>query len=117
MKFSGRRIEGNAAGGHLVVRLKLQHILDPADVAGIISEIEAALAKYRATRVVLNFSRVKQMSSHMLGRLLNIKKACEARKGRLSACGLKGEARKAFELCGFHKLIPVFRTEEEALAE
>jgi len=117
MKVRGRRIEGDVAGGYLTVRFKLQHILDPNDVSAIMKEVEAAFGKYRATRIVLNFSGVRQISSQMLGKVLQLKKLAEGRKGDLRVCNLTGNALEAFRLCGFGKLVKVYKSEADALAD
>ena len=117
MKFSGRLIDGNVAGGQLAVRFKSQHILDTGTVMNIMAEVQEAMQKYRVHTVILNFAAVKQMSSQMLGKVLQIRKTLDASKGTLGVCCLSGDALEAFKLCGFHKLIKVHKSEEKALAD
>jgi len=114
MRLFGRRTQVEVTGGHLVVHFISQHILEPGDVSGIGKEIEAAMGRYRAEVVILDFSGVKQLSSQMFGQILQLQKFAQSRHTSVRVCSMSGNVLKAFKLCRLDKVVPLFANENEA---
>ena len=116
MKIPGKTIVANFAGGHMTVRFISPHIIDAGAVANIAGEIESLLRKYRVQLLILDFTGVQQLSSQMFGQLLHLRKYMSERSGEARVCSMTGGVLHAFKLCRLEKVIPLFKTEKEALA-
>jgi anti-anti-sigma factor len=116
MKVVGRKIRANVSGGHVTVGFISSHILDPGHIIAIVREIERTVERSRAKVLILDFSGVQQVSSQMLGQLLHLQKFLIERGGELRVCAMGGHALKAFQLCRLDKAIPLYDTEDDAVA-
>jgi anti-anti-sigma factor len=74
-----------------------------------------ALAEAPPGRLVLDFSRVVHMSTHMLGVLIVLHKRVLTGGGRLALCGLNPNLRETFDLLRLSSLFAIHATEEDAL--
>ena len=69
----------------------------------------------RIMRIVLNFARVKSLSSSALGVLVNLNKKLSAMKGSLALCGIAPEIRKIFAITQLEKDFTFFDTDKAAM--
>ena len=67
------------------------------------------------TQIVLNFSRVKSLSSSALGVLVNLRKRLSAKNGSLALCGIAPEIRKIFSITQLEKDFSFFDNEKIAM--
>ena len=116
MRLTGRKTQATVSAGHVTIRFISQNILDASDVAAIVKEIERALQQHRAQVVILDFTGVRQLSSQMFGQLLHLQKAIQGKKGELRLCAMGGNVLKAFKLCRLDKILPLFASEDAAVA-
>ncbi|KKL57020.1 hypothetical protein LCGC14_2239560, partial [marine sediment metagenome] len=66
-------------------------------------------------KLLLDFSRVKFLSSAMLGVLISLQKRSAGIKGRVVICGLRPELHKVFKITRLDKLFDFYDNETEAL--
>ncbi len=98
-----------------VVRFQVAHILDLSDVQKATREIDEILSNYDVKLLVIDFTGVKQVTSSLLSKLMILQKTLKSEGGELRVCGLSGNVREAFRICKFHKLIPTFKNEGDAV--
>ncbi len=68
-------------------------------------------------RVVFDMGSIEFVDSSGLGALLSIMRQLSSKGGELRICGMRKPVRALFELVRFHRILDVFNTREEALAE
>ena len=68
-----------------------------------------------ATKIVVNFEKLVYISSAGLRVLLAAAKQLRGNSGELRVCGLNEVVQEVFEISGFDTILPVARTEVEAL--
>ena len=74
------------------------------------------LVDNRAIRkLVLDFSKVKFLSSSALGVLITLRKKADEIKGKVVMCSMKPEIRKIFKITNLEKLFDFYENEERAL--
>ncbi|MBN2562553.1 MAG: STAS domain-containing protein [Phycisphaerae bacterium] len=67
-------------------------------------------------KLVLDFSNVKILSSHMLGVLLTLHGKVREVKGRIVLCGLRPELKKVFTITSLDKMFDFYTDDAAALA-
>lgn len=67
-----------------------------------------------ASRVILNLSRMRLVSSMFLGMLVALQKRVAAAKGTLKLCGLNSETRDVFRLSKLDWVFDIYEDEEAA---
>lgn len=99
-----------------VINLDESSIVDGQQV----EELGAALTKLIDARackkVVIDFTKVKFLSSSALGVLIKLQKQAREIKGTIVLCGLKKELFQVFKITSLDKLFTFYDTEEQALA-
>ena len=66
-------------------------------------------------RVVLDFSRVKRLSTALVGKVVALHKRLNSVGGRLALCQVAPHLREALELLKLPRLVPIYDEEREAL--
>lgn len=82
-------------------------------------EFEAECGRWLAAgekRLVVDLAGLGYISSAGLRSILSVAKKLKAQGGDLAFCALSGIVAEVFAVSGFVKLLPVFATQEEALA-
>ena len=69
-----------------------------------------------ARSVVLDFANLTYISSAGLRAILLIAKSLGAKKGELVLCNLSKRIAEVFSISGFDKILSIYATREEALA-
>ncbi len=64
--------------------------------------------------IVLDLSRVKFMTSAMIGELVKFKKKCDVEKRRLKLCGLSRETAEVFKISRLEKLFKIYANRKKA---
>ena len=67
------------------------------------------------TRLLLNFSNVKFMSSAILGQLIKLNKKVTRANGRLKLCGFAPNLREVFRISQLDRLFEIYDDEQLAL--
>lgn len=108
------RIEWEARGGNLVVRLKGELDLLTADEFR--RTVEEALDRTGARNLYLNLEGVTFIDSSGLGVILGRFKRISQMKGRMGIIGPTPAVRPILELSGIFRIMPVLESEAEMSA-
>jgi anti-anti-sigma factor len=101
--------------GVLIIHFTTHRIWTETEVSKVSEEL-ANLAHSGGEKVLVDFTRVQQMSSPMLGKILALHKECTAHKITLRLCCLESHIKEVFTATGLHKLLQIHETQEDALA-
>jgi anti-sigma B factor antagonist len=91
-------------------------ILEAAVIQQIANDIYKLVDNQAKRKLLLDFSRVRFLSSQALGMLLNLRKKVKAIDGDMVLCGLHPELRRIFKVTNLDKIFKFEETEREGLA-
>ena len=113
--MAGARLLINMMRDVTVVTFNETSILDTLQVQQIGEELFQLVDAKSRSKLVLDFSNVRMLSSSALGTLITLRKKAQDIKGRIVLCGLRPEIRKVFKITSLEKLFEFQDTEEKAL--
>lgn len=90
--------------GVTIVQFQESAILDALMIQGISEELNHLVEAQHKQKLLLDFVRVKFLSSSALGILVTLRKKMDAIKGELVICGMNKELRKVFKITNLEKL-------------
>jgi len=99
-----------------IIRFVPTHIRELSDAQKTSDEIEELAYNYDISLLVINFSRLKQMTSSFLGKLITLNKSLKQAGIELRLCCMTRQVEQAYKICKLQNVIPLYRTEEKALA-
>ena len=100
----------------VVVSFQDMKILDQTQIDKIGREFkELTLQASADHKLLLNFDRVKFMSSSMIGQIMLLAKMCKKDKVTLKLCNICPNIMEVFKLMGLRKVLDIYKTEEDAL--
>ena len=102
--------------GVTVAKFSDTAILETAMIQQMGRDLYALAEHGSKPKLVLDFSNVKILSSHMLGVLLTLQGKAQANKGALSLCGLRPELMKVFVITSLDKVFKFHADDVEGLA-
>lgn len=70
-----------------------------------------------ARKVVIDLARVSYLDSASIGCLMDVHRLLQERGGGLRLCCLQPRVETMISMTGVHKIVPLHREEEDALAE
>jgi anti-sigma B factor antagonist len=85
-------------GIHLV-HIEESSIVSEEEVRCVVDQITDLLASEGATRMVLDFGKVRWMTSNLIAELIKLQRSIEADGGALKLCCLPPEVRPVFAWC------------------
>ena len=100
-----------------IVRFLTSQVLDEMNVQQLGEELRQLVDKQYLVKIVVNFERVKFLSSAVLGKLISLHKRLAKEKGRLALCCINKDVMQVFKITRLDKLIPIFKSEEHALEQ
>ena len=100
-----------------IVRFLTTQVLDEMNVQQLGEEFHQLVDKQYLLKLVINFERVKFLSSAVLGKLISLNKRLTKEKGRLALCCINKDVRQVFKITRLDKLIPIFSSEEKAVGK
>lgn len=115
MRIQKTKITATVDSEKAIVRFLPTAIRDMADAQKVLDEIEDVAYNCKIEMLVVNFSRLKQMTSAFLSKLITLNKSLAQAGIKLRLCRMTPEVEEAFRICKLQKVIPLFATEEEAL--
>ncbi len=115
MKIQKTKIVAEVFAEIATVRFIAAVMREAADAQKAASEIDSIVHGHKVSVVIIDFSRLIQLTSVFLGRLIQLQKTLKAMGIKLRAFGLSADVEKVFKICKLHKVIPTFATEEEAI--
>ena len=99
-----------------VVNLNDSSILDALQVEQIGDELFELVEARACKKIVLDFSKVKFLSSSALGILIRLRKVSQEIKGKIVFCGLRRDLQQIFKITNLDKLFEFYENEEQALS-
>lgn len=107
-------ITTNSKDGALTIYLLVPRLLEESMLAQLAKDVIAELEKTTEERVILDFQKVKFMSSSMLGKLVSIHAKCKEFKVKLKLCSIDPEIRKVFKITKLDKVFDIEADEAAA---
>jgi anti-sigma B factor antagonist len=114
MPEQGKLLVQTVQGIALVI-FQDESILDPLQVQDIGQQLHRIIEEEDRQRMILDFQKVKILSSQMLGVLIGLLKSIRSDRGRIVICGVKSELHKVFKITSLDKLFNFYDTEGHAL--
>ena len=97
-----------------VVNFATSQVLDEMNVQQLGQELMDLVEKQYMVKMVINFEKIRFLSSAVLGKLISLNKRIAKEKGRLAFCSINDDIIQVFKITRLDKLIPIYRTEDEA---
>ena len=107
------RVKSNA--GIAVAAFAVPAVRSTSEVRRLEEDLHALRTKHQFTRVVLNFSKLKFMSSSVISVLVRFKESLGKAGGDIVLCDVPLDIRKVLEVMHLHKLFEIHNTETGAL--
>ncbi len=102
--------------GVTVVNFRDVSMLDSRCIDAIAQELYHLVEAQAVRKLVLDFSKVKFLSSQALGVLISLRTKADAINGQVVLAGLRPDLMKIFKIMSIHKLFRFCASEQEALA-
>jgi anti-sigma B factor antagonist len=98
-----------------VVHFTTSQVLDELNVQQLGQELNDLVEKSYMVKMVINFDRIKFLSSAVLGKLISLHKRMQKEKGRMAFCNINKDVLQVFRITRLDKLIPIFENETDAV--
>lgn len=98
-----------------IVNFNETMILDTLQIDKIGQELYALVDERACRKIILDFEKVKMLSSSTLGVLITLRKKSEAIKGTVVMCSMKKELLQIFKITKLEKLFKHYPNEAKAL--
>ena len=115
MRVTKMKIFADVTQDTAVVHFTSTHVRETSDVNKISSEIIEVAENYNIKKLVVNFARLRQITSSFLGKLTMLRKRLAKQGIELRVCAMNDEVEKVFKICRLQKIIPSFASEKEAI--
>ena len=102
-------------GDVLVVYFEDAQILDESKIQQISEELMTLVDKVPHGKLLLNFSKVKFMSSSVLGRLVHLSKKCKKEQVDLKMCNIAADIMEVFKITRLVRVFDIHEDENAAL--
>jgi anti-sigma B factor antagonist len=103
-------------GGVNVVSLNDEKIIDDLKIQQLAKELNEQLDKSgEKRRVLINFARVKFMSSAMIGKLILLGKRCKNEQIELKLCSITPNIMEVFKIMKLNKVFDIQDDEPKAM--
>ncbi|MAG16909.1 MAG: hypothetical protein CMJ21_02455 [Phycisphaerae bacterium] len=110
---SGLRIQ--LQGDVHVIEFRDTHVLGQMDVEKLKAEMQRLVDEADVPKLIISFLGVKQVSSSVLGMIIEVHKHTAEKDGAVRLCNIRKELRKAFKITGLDKILKIFDTTEKAM--
>jgi len=98
-----------------IIKIKESKVYDETMVGMINDEINQALDSNDKKFIILDFSKVKYLSSSFLGKIISINKKIKAKEGKLFLTGLNADIMEVFQITKLEKFFNFQSNVESAL--
>lgn len=99
-----------------VIEFRTESMMDPIELENIKGELDRLITEEDRRRIILDFERVKYMSSQALGIVMSMRKKLGALPhSRLVLCSVCPPLQQLLKISGLDKLLTVKATQKEAL--
>src|SRR5262249_911747 len=110
-----RRLEVEDIGDVTVVNFTDRKILDEQNIQIIGEQLFSLVDEAGRRESLLNFGKVKNLSSAALAKLITLNKKLQQVGGRLILCNIDPQIREVFEITKLNKLFTIHEEEQAAL--
>ncbi len=83
--------------------------------ASLAEQLKELVENHFIYRIVLELHRLPELSSQLIGELVELDRYIQTHEGVLRVCGLSPEGRAMLEMCGLDDLCLAYKTREEAI--
>lgn len=97
--------------------VELNGEIDHHFTENIREEIDRQFKNLNCTNIALNFENVSFMDSSGIGMIIGRYKISKEKNGQTVAYGLKGNAKRIFDMSGLNKIIHSFDTKEQCMKD
>ena len=104
------------SSGIVVADFTKGELKDEREILRLLEKLGALTQKRAQVQLLLNMAEVTYVSSSGLGALVGLMKKTKGTQGTMKICGLVPDVQEVFEVMQLDKIIPVFKTEDEAMA-
>ena len=98
-----------------IIKIKESKVYDEAMVSIINDEINQAIDSNDKKFIILDFSKVKYLSSSFLGKIISINKKVKTKEGKLFLVGLNVDIMEVFQITKLEKFFNFQSSVESAL--
>ena len=109
------RLSVQWVGGVVCVTLLDSHILEEADIEQVGEQLSQLIDTTDRPRLLINFERVRRLSSMGLGMLVATQKRVRDRAGRLRLCNIDKPIFEIFKITRLNTLFEVYERTEDAV--
>ena len=102
--------------GVTVVLLSDQRILDELSISEIGNGLTEIIEQADSPKMVINFSKVTNMSSSALGMLITLHKRAREAGGELRLCNIQPTIQEVFKITRLDEIFKIFPTQGEAVS-
>lgn len=113
--MAGGNLHIQTIGDVTVVNFIEASILDAGSINSIGQQLYELVDTQDRKKLVLDFEKVRFLSSMALGVLINLRKKSAAIKGSVALCSLRPELFRVFKISKLDKLFKCYENEEKAL--
>ena len=100
----------------VIVNFQASRILDGAAVDSVGKQLYPLVDSQAHRKIVLDFSRVRLLSSQMISVLISLHKKIGEIGGKFVICGLTPDLHKVFKITRLDKMLSFAKNESEALS-
>ena len=115
MEKKSSLIMASKIGDVTVVNFLTSQVLDEMNVQQLGKELNDLLDNEYANKMVINFAKIKFLSSAVLGKLISLNKKVATMKGRIAFCSINSDIMQVFKITRLDKLIPIYDDEDTAV--
>ncbi len=98
-----------------VVTIEEPSLLDAGLIQTMAEEFYDLVDRRDRRKLLLDFGRVRAMSSMAIGVLMTLRKKADAIGGKVVLCGLRTDLERVLHLTNVHKLFPVYPSQQEGM--
>jgi len=102
-------------GGVVAVDISYASLLDEETIQSIQEPLLELIDQQAQRKIVLDFSKVRLLSSRMLGVLITVRKHAAAIDGEVVLAGLRPDLHKVFKISRLDKLFRFYDTTDDAM--
>ena len=116
MRVAKSRIAAEVEDDHAVIQFLSSEVRDISTVQMIATEITGVAKEFLVQVVVIDSAKVRHLTSAFLSRPITLDKTLKKEGTQLRLCSMNPEVKRAYEICNLQKVIPLYDSQEAAVA-
>ena len=102
-------------GGIHIIQFTSESLIDQAQIQEVGSELERIIVNSGHPKIIIDLSTLSQVSSAMLGVLINLNMKARSMKGQIRIASVPTSIMEVFKLTRLDKLLKIYETTEAAM--